>query len=288
MSQPTAPPGRKVVVVRAGPDPKRPIIRDGIIGVVGGLLLLSSVLLVNVLPDEEVVEAQYRANFGQVSFEDPNGSKLTNQLLGRPLVDGETWTLEYDVPFANVYGVELAVFLPDDRPATDPDTFRITLEAPNGTVYDYANGDIMTIAPEATGGSTPPFYQTPSAAGTRVISFNLAAPPSSYFFTATDVLGEKGDFELFEIKAALEEFHTRADSAGTWKVHVQLVSTGNCPAVDPASPDFNRATQCPVDNAFLNQNEGAPQADHSQDTGNPATISTFSISYYTVLAPTEV
>lgn len=286
MSEPAGPPGRKVVVVREGPDRRRPILIDAAVGIVGALLLLGSIVLVDVLPEDEVVEAQYRANFGEGSEE--FNTVRSQDLLGRPLAEGETLQADYDADFANIFRVDVGVYLEDDLPATNPDAFLMTLVAPNGTEYPYTTSGIATIPNEEDADSNsyrPIPGQTP-----RILSFNLAAKPSSYFFTATDLLGEPGDFQLFEIKAALEARHNNPSTAGTWQVLLTLQDAGDCPATDPFGTDLNRAVRCPVDNQqrFAQGTAQGDAQNASVDSSNHVTISTVTFSYFAVLAPEEL
>lgn len=243
---PSAPPGKQVVLVRAGPSKKRPLIVDGVFGVLGAFLLIASVVLVNVLPEEDVVDPQYKVSFGPVASETLNSGPEPTRFIY--ILPGQTLELAFNVSHPNLSLISVTVGAEDDHPATFPDEAQLELVAPNGTVYPFNAGSIFTapvvrIEPEDEGDPVPQqpgfFYQTdPNAITTRLANFPIQAQPRDFFVTADP------DAELFEVRDEIRGQFNFVDSIGTWLVRVSLVDPGHCPPLEPTSPLFQRAIEC--------------------------------------------
>ena len=278
-------------MVREGPSKKRPIIIDAAVGILGLLLLVGSVALVDILPEDPVVVPQYKAAF-EGNIGNPNNS-ITDLDTGSPVAaqtkfgtEGGDVVWRLDFQETNIYEVTVDLFLADDHPATLPDRFSVFLTSPNGTEFEYqaTKGYIETLAtipnPEEIQDRTSPapaFYVTDPDGEQISLVFRLGAKPSDYFFTTEDIFGEPGDFELFEIQAALEAQETRLETVGEWQIRVEVLESGDCPELDAAGLDVTQANECRIQTAY-EQNAGDatavdPTRDTAIDPGNPVRLS---------------
>lgn len=275
MSAPNAPPGRTAVVVREGPSKKRPIIVDSIVGVLGAILLILSIVLVNALPEEDVRDPQYKVSF--------NNDLGPAQVFSSPdpafMTAGDVLSFEFDVVDHSVHRVVVGLTLREDYPATLPDEFSLEIEAPNGTVYVYDGDPIQTLPtgpnPAPPEERSPPtqFYVTTTEAGLSSLqdfSFNLRPPPKDFF----EIVPAEEDLELFEVRERVREKVHNDDTIGTWTVRLGLVRAGDCPdAASPLDSQFDRANQCRIQNAATQGRD--PNTPPEEDTGNPIILSKF-------------
>lgn len=287
---PATPPGRQVVVVREGPSKKRPIVIDAAVGIIGLLLLLGSVVLVDVLPEDPVIVPQYKAVFEGGIGSPNNGiidldanAPVSAQTRYGAAGDDLIWRFQFSE--TNIYEISVDLFLSDDHKASLPDRFQVFLTSPNGTETAYAaqQGFLETVPtvpnPQgaADGAVVPEYYiDDPDAVGVSTIVFRVNAQPTDYFFTTEDLLGEPRDFELFEIEAALEAKETIADTIGEWQLRVHILEAGDCPEADPAGFAVQRPLECRLQTAYERNQADPSGADPNQDAavdpGNPVRL----------------
>ncbi len=250
---------RRTVVVRAGPPKKRGSRVDAAVGVAGVILLVVSVMLVDVLPEEEIILPQF-----QVSFEDIPGPQEPTRR--ETFAEGETRNFEYLIEEKSITSITLTVAWEDDMPASEPDQFRISLIDPNGIevvsqLHENSPGT-QQIDP-ATGQIT--YLADP-------FEVRLAYSPNSRPQAA--VVEGKTPSETAEEVLARVAPDFVAGGDGVWTVKATLVRAGDC-EIDsglgvpiPACADSNAN---PI---------GDPSNPGDHDQGNDFAVTLFTYTRY--------
>lgn len=253
------------MVLRAGPPPERKSQRDLIVGVIGALILLAS-LIVPAVPgllwQPTVLPPQYKVSFGDVRTDLPARS----QYIDAPGSGANaSFRFEYEVPEDNVHTVTLFLHFQDDLNASDFDKFRIEVKDPFGSTFA---AEFMQSDPPGVNATDPTRYDSPQERATFV--YALRPKPQD-----TIVDGNLNSTE--ESTAAEQEALNRLNTKGTWVVTVTAVETRGCPTPGSGADLLARAAACRREN----QDKGAP-APYDRDRGNLFTIGTFSYTRFTV------
>lgn len=271
------PPGqRRVVVLREGPPKARGRRLDGILGILGGILLILAVVLVMALPETTVPDPQYRVEYGDELVE-ITSSRRSEELPGAStdgaIPAGRESALEslYGVEFNNVFEVTVGVFFEDNRPESLPDVIRWELFYPNGTSAGISSAyeTLPTRETELTPGVGSGSFDTVRR-DLYQATFNLGGKPEDRIVTFRD--GRNGTVE--DAEAAVVAQDTRA-TQGEWRLEIWLDSVGQCPSTPTStSPDetaIRRAQICQ-----------ATQQQQGPDVTNGFTLSKFEYRYYTI------
>ncbi|MGB0652785.1 MAG: hypothetical protein ACPGQL_06250 [Thermoplasmatota archaeon] len=257
---------RKTVVLRAGgPKPKGggAVWRDRVIGVLGALLLLASVLLVEALPQDPVVLPQF-----QVTFPDEVGPPASASLV--PFAEGETQVFEFPVEHANVHTLTVVVGWTDDVAASDPDRFRVRLLNPEGE--QVAEKILENAAPRYNDPAGP--NPDPNRPLFEALPFSERigyAPTSRPGSTIVEAVSTSETPEEAQRRIAPDY---AGDAEGTWSVEVTLLAAGDC--------EFNPG---PLPLGIpLCGDPSAPTGDGAgdNDPGNTFSVQLFTYSHYEV------
>ncbi len=275
----TSPPGQKrVVVLREGPPKGRGKVLDGTLGVVGALLILLSALLVNVLPETQVPDPQFRVEYPAVPVELASSVRSVDLF---PATDGvlaggagNAVDVPYDLEHNNVYEVVLFLSILEDFEESLPDTFRVELLDPQGASVAISSPQqthpTEEIPDEQKG--VGDYFETTQTTPHR-ITFNVAARPDDAIVTFED--GRNATVE--EAEAAIVARDTRP-TQGAWTVRVWVEEVGQCPTLDGPTTDpatLRHVQFCTLADQQVHDGEG--------DTGNPFVLSRLEYTYYDVI-----
>jgi hypothetical protein len=253
------------VVLRAGPPPKSGRV-DGIVGVLGLVLLLSTVGLAVALPHRDVLPQQFKVAYvdelhdlTQQSFAFKAGSEQTHDFL-------------YEIPDDDVYLITVKYEFIDDLPASLPDQFSLRLYDPNG---DPVGPDVVVV--------NLPAEPDPASGAGPVVTDYRAVRLDAQFSTAkakpADDIVEVQDQALNATTLAQQlEAKAHLATQGTWKLRVSLLQAGGCPGPTDAD-SANRRAAC---QAELQAAPDASPADVAagRDAGNLFTVGVFSYSRF--------
>lgn len=247
------PPGdkpRRAVLLRAGPRQRdRRTWIDVALGVGGVLLLVLTVLLFSLLPQDPPVIPQFEVSFEETVIEaDPQTADFAEG-------DANTFTFPYDGD--NLYHVGVAFTWADDVASSLPDTFRIEVVAPNGTTV-AGPVEHTNLQPDVDSDATPPSYEARPLR--QSVQVALAPRPSTHV-----VAGEAPTDTVDDVRPGVEAEYGRG-GGGEWQVVVTLVDAGDCP--DPSGFDLSRFTTCQT----ATGGEGDP--------GNPFEVSLVTFTKY--------
>lgn len=217
--EPPTPP-RKPVVLREGPGDRS--IGTPIAAAIGILLLIVSVAMFSVLPEEEAPLPQYEVSFTEeISSQD--GSTLS-------LTEGNVQEFPIDFTGDSLFGMAIHLAWMDDRAASHPDEYEVTLETPNGTTV---LGPKVLRNRQPIAGDNPGSFE--AYAESTVLSFAVAPRPSTEILTAPSHEATLADMQVLAAKF-------EGAPAGIWTLKVNLVQAGDCPA--PQSLDTLRTAAC--------------------------------------------
>ena len=268
---------RTTVVVK---PPRKRGWADAAFGVLGVLLLLASGWLAVALPVHEQLPPQFTVSFIPLASDLPS-QKAT-------LVEGVARTQEfsYEVPDDNVYQVQLAISLKDDKPASRPDRFIVELFRPDGervgAAYPVQTPETVLQNPPPSGPPQlpptvpegPPAYVTPPGRSPTVI-FAVGAKPED---AIVEDLNRSADQVADDFA---RQFH--ADTKGTWKVKVTLNDAGDC-ADPPAPPTPEQALRHNLCMQETAPSPGGSPQDAGNDLGNEFTVGVFTYTRFAVTA----
>ncbi len=232
---------------------------DTVVGVAGVVLLVASVLLVGVLPEEEVILPQF-----QVSFQEAPGPEQPTRR--EMFAEGETKAFEYLIEEHSITSITFTIAWEDDVPASRPDSFRVRLLDPDGV-------EVLTKLHANT-------------AATR----NTDAAPGEPMFVADPFEARLGYSPNSRPQALIVEGKTRTEGAeevlarvgpdyvaggeGIWTIEITLVDAGDCDTNDLG------LLALPV----CSDPDGSPLGDQSdptnQDTGNEFAVTLFTYTRY--------
>lgn len=245
---------RTTRVLRAGGQ--RSNLADIIVGVVGLLLLLSTIFLANALPKHEVAPPVYAVTFKTTLHEMPAQSFDFAR-------DGNTGKERHDflfeIPDDNVVEILMTVSFTDDVPASKPDQFH--LEAYDPEFFPLGAGMSLRNAP-STAGATPGEYVA--------VPFvkQLSWPGKGRVPEDTTVSGEADAAVVLAQVVAASHIETK----GTWKVNA-VFTGGNCITAQEAGGDPDATARM----AACQADTGSPDAAVApQDARNSFTIEAFS------------
>jgi hypothetical protein len=253
-----AEPPAKTVVLRPGP-PKRQW-KEVVIGVLGILLIASTVVLAVRLPEETILPPQYQVTFPVADVDLPSQTNyfdLSEQ--------GRRHDFLFNITHDNVVGIRINVHFQDDISASDPDRFNLELFDPNGN--PLGNNVIMNPVPQQNGTT----YVAVQVAQTY--TYGLRQKPDEVVVEAD--LNSTPELVRLE-QARLNHFSTK----GTWRLAVTLISAGGCPLPSVANPnpdDVLRGSVC-------RQQTTGPGMESGRDPGNALTVGYFSYTHFTTLA----
>jgi hypothetical protein len=265
---PAASAPRPTTVLRVGPPPKRGIL-DLSLGILGLLLLLSTVGMAMALPHKDVLPQQFNVAYLDVPVEKPSQSVF--------IATGTTHDFEYQVDADDVYVITVRYSFKDDIPASGPDQFTVRLYDPAGNA---AGPEISVVTPPAAGdaANSPTCgvderacvftdYKAPLFSGQFSVVF--AKPADDIVETQDQAISEKQMAAQLQAKA-------HSLTTGTWHVKVSTVGAGGCIPPSGASPDeANRYTVCRQEvqgDPAAGPNAGGAQG---QDAGNPFSVDIF-------------
>lgn len=252
---------------------------DGALGVVGAVLLLVAVLLVNVLPETEVLDPQFRVDYESVPVELPI-SVLSSNLFpdtAGVILQGESNAVDvpYDLAENNIFELIVFVTLIENFPESLPDSFLIELLNPAGESVAISNPQPTLPTEELPDEQKGPgrYFDTPEVSLYRV-AFNLGGKPEGQIVTFKD--GQNGTLE--DATAAIVQRDTRI-THGTWTVRIWVESVGRCPNVElgtsvPSQALVRRAQFCAIADQ---QNHGG-----NGDTGNGFILNKLEYTYYDI------
>ncbi len=222
-----------MTVLRVGPPPKGRVVNP-VMGAVGLLLLIGTVALGAVLPVVEHLPNQFRVSY--LPVEAPQGSQKAYLTPAAREV-----SFAYEVKTDDVYQIRVDLNAADDLPSTDPDSFVISLQSPDGNIVDQK---VLAKTP-------PPQAQDSGSAVVTAYKrdlyyydphvFNVNARPA-------DEVVESADLAVTEeqLSHQLQEKHHQA-TKGVWHVIVSLDNAGGCPKPPSGVPSqelLNRIAVC--------------------------------------------
>lgn len=236
--------------MRAGPrrGGKRAWV-DVALGVLGVLLLVLTVLLFSLLPQDPPVIPQFEVSFEETVIEgDPQSAEFA---------EGDATTFTYPYEGDNLYQVGVTFAWTDDVASSLPDTFRIELVAPNGTTV-AGPVEHTNLSPDVDDDATPPTYQARPVQ--KTVRVDLAPRPSTQV-----IAGDSPTDTLEDVEPGIKERFARGGE-GEWRVVVTLVEAGDCP--DPSGFDLTRFTTCQTESGG------------GGDTGNDFQVSLVTFTKY--------
>ncbi len=259
-------------------------------GAIGAVLILVAVLLVNVLPEEDIIDPQYRADYEGFVVEDPTSFRSIDQDLPNgvlPLGEANAMMIPLEVKHNNAYEIVGQFFFLEDREETLPDIFTIELLDPDGNVVQRSNPqstletcDFQDLNPGEV--YTPGVYYVTCESQSNRVAFNLGGKPASEIFT----LESGANSTLADAEAAILQRDTRL-TTGTWHFRIWLTEVGQCPSATPpvgslpSQSNQRRATLCRLAVDQQNQDEGTLGG--PDDPGNKFVLSRFEYTYYDIL-----
>lgn len=274
---PTAPGPRQTVVVK--PPRKRGWV-DAAVGVVGLLLLLASGWLAVALPVHEELPPQYTVSFVPIATDLPSQKGVLAEEVARTL------EFQYEVQDDNVYQVQLAISLRDDKPASRPDRFIVELFRPDGervgaaysvqtpeTVLQNGPPAVPPQGPPPVPENTPAYVTPPGRSPTIIFS---------PFVKPEDAIVEDLNRSAEQIAADLAR-QQHIPTKGTWKVKVTLNDAGDCatPSTPPTQEQLLRNSLCMQETA---PGPGGDPQEAGDDLGNEFTVGVFTYTRFAVVA----
>ncbi len=229
---------------------KREII-DLATGIAGALLLVLTVVLFIVVPEDDPVPPVFQATY-------------TEQVTTLDLTEEHTYVVDdsYDFSLAidspYVHHIAFTVAWTDDVASSDPDTFRFQISAPGELGRERITPEpILASNPpgNATEGIPPSYEANPME---LVVEQAVQNPPRSGPIPG-EFIGETAEEARERLLEAMVVF-----GAGDWNLETSLFAVGDCPD-EQTAPD--RALAC----------QSATQG--NGDTGNSLTV--LSVTYIT-------
>ncbi len=223
------------------------VTRDGIIGMLGAIILVASVVLVYALPEEDVILPQFRVEFPDKTSEFPTQSDF--------IEEGATRDFEYLIPDDNLVGLLIIVGWTDDHPASDPDSFLVEVINPAGE---------SVFRPEK------PFTNRPGQPDPaqnnltqRALPFETQISVSVNPKPATALVeGLEGEAVEDAARRILPQYE--AGGSGTWRIRASLLDAGDCrPRAEPG------ALGC-----------ADPNNPSGEDAGNPFSVTKVTYTSY--------
>ncbi|MFO1534992.1 MAG: hypothetical protein ABR586_04960, partial [Thermoplasmatota archaeon] len=256
------------VVLRAGPPPKRGTA-DAVVGLIGLLLLLSTVGLAVALPHKDVLPQQFKVTWLDEAHD------LTQQSFtfhaGGP---EQSHDFLYEVPDDDAYLLTVKYEFRDDIAASLPDQFKLRLYDPLGN----------EVGPEVLAVNVPAGPLDPVAVGPVAVAPEYKAVLMSAQFS---VALPKPSDDILEVQdqavnatTLSQQLGAKAhlETHGTWKLRVTLLQAGGCPDPSGGLDPANRNAAC---RQGLEDAGAAPQDQAAgTDGGNPFTVGVFSYSRF--------
>lgn len=241
-------------MLRAGPPEGRGRRLDLILGAVGILLVVLAAVLVQALPEEDIVVPHFRV----VAVDTPHD--VASQGFDFSEAEGgRLHEFAYDIPIDNVHFIVMDMSFRDDVVSSLPDQFSVELidpaGQPVGTRRLIENEQPTAIDPQR-----------------QVLGYNASFADARISFTVADRPdenvedGEPGE-TAEEVRMAAEAKH-HAATAGTWRVRVTLLDAGDCPG--PDWPDQQRILACEAETG------------HQEDTGNHFDVELFQYTSFAI------
>lgn len=249
-------------MLRAGPPPNRGGLRDLIIGVVGALLLLGTILMAVALPVRDVLPPQFKVSY--VDVQDPRSS------LNFTFSNTESSRVHdflYEARSDNVYRIDVTITFKDDKAASDPDRFQVQLYDPGGNQVGI---DVPAANVDGTQDPAFPLQYRAESYGAP-LTFSPALKPQDAIVQAAPTISAK------QLETQLEA-KSHIDTKGVWKLRVTLLQAGGCPVPAPGSApsgeELARATAC----------QQETQATNGKDPGNDFTVGSFTFDSFEPVA----
>lgn len=268
LEPPAPPPGpRRTVVLRpGGPQPQKKK-GDLIACIIGILLLLGSVVLVQVMPDNDYVNPRYKLSFPA------GGGEYPSFIADYTESTANTQEKIYDLPNDNIVSIAVQVGFYDNYSASKPDLFRVTLYDPDGNTV----GDNQIANPPAIGKINGTAYEFEAIIGFARWNFIIAPTPQEEI-----VEGARRNETQQEALERLEPL-THIVTKGAWRLKIELLEAGDCPT--PQDPEYDPAAEYACLYGQVDENDLLTPPS-PQDTGNRFTIENFVWSYYATCVET--
>jgi hypothetical protein len=267
---PAAPTPRVTTVLRAGPPPKKGIL-DLSLGVIGLIVLLSTVGLAVAMPHKDVLPQQFNVAYLDVPVEKPSQSAM--------VLAGTQHDFEYQVEADDVYVITVRYSFKDDIPASGPDQFSLRLYDPQGNA---AGPEITAITAPGEGdkANSPTCGVDERACAFTDYKATLFNGQFSVAFPKpADDIVEVQDQSLTEKQLAAQlQAKAHVPSIGTWKVKVTMPLSGAGGCIQPTGASQDEANRFAV---CQQEVKGDPTATPSagsaqgQDPGNPFSVDIF-------------
>ncbi len=261
---------RPTVVLRVGPSKRRGRIADISTGVVGLVLLVAAVLMLDILPVEDLPPNEFRVTFIPVT------TNMTLQ-VHRLTEDAQNYDFIFNITEDDVYQIDLRLSFHDDIAASGPDQFRYEVYRNDGESADQPES--LTNAPGRLQNGTNNNFEAITANAAH--SITLTPKPQDAIVAAIP-----GATEQAVERELLAKNHLL--TKGTWKVHVTLVVAGDCerPTASPTAPTVPSADEIARFADCLQEARAAgnSEADSDQDFGNDFTVGVFSYTRFVVHA----
>ncbi len=213
---------------------------DLISGILGGLLLVTAVVLFAVVPEEEPIPPVF-----QVSYVSTETTIPVDQSLS--MTEGQTDSILVPLDSPYIYRIAFNLEWTDDVAASDPDCFQFKIFEPEGEqVTDPNNRRNICNEPGEETIDNQTGTDVPTATYTAVpmaysMEKSLGAPPRD-----GPVPGAHLEETLDEARARLEaDLATYAP--GEWELEIYFGNAGDCPPNNPNS-DNTRSLACNRDN----------------------------------------
>jgi hypothetical protein len=218
---------RRAVVVQAAPPKRDPRPRiDLAIGVIGLLLLILTVALFSLLPQDDPPLPQFEVTFQETRDED-------GQVRDHFFLEGDTHDFVFPYEGGNLYEVMVAFEWTDDVPSSMPDTFEVSLVDPSGEVV-MGPREFTNPQPRFDDDAALPTYQAMAARHT--VRHDLALRPSTEVVTAVS-----HDESMEDVQVRMDQEFARGGD-GDWILRVRLVEAGDCP--EAGGGDIRRILTC--------------------------------------------
>ncbi len=250
---------RRTVVVRAGPPKKRGSRLDAVVGVLGAALVVFSALLVQILPEEEIVLPQFQVSFEEVPGPDQPTSRDA-------FAEGETKAFEYLIEEDSITAITFTIGWEDDVAASEPDQFRVRLIDPDGVeVLTKLHANAAARRNAEPQGGEPMFVADPFEAR---LGYSPNSRPQSLIVEGVS-RSETADDVLERVAPDYV-----AGGAGVWTIEVTLVDAGDCSTNDLGLVPVPLCTD-PAGNPI-----GSPDDPANHDTGNEFAVTLFTYTRY--------
>jgi hypothetical protein len=245
-------------VLRPGGPAAKGHTADIVTGILGVLLLVGAVVLVQVLPVHEYANPRFRLSFPDTTPDLASGSQVFT------LVEGSAPVIEYQANFTddNIVSIALSASFLDDKSASHPDNFRITLIDPDGQAVGQPQL-LSNPEPHPKSPQEPTTYIDERAIGSW--PFALHEHPQE------QIVQGKSRTETAEQALARLEPQFRIHTKGTWTVKIELLNAGDCPSAQDPDPNPGTLTQ----GAVCTQNNQGSTADPGNDFVLENVIPTF-------------